>query len=484
MDLSALTNETIQKVAQAILEETRNGLRKTAIDSTTGLTGYNLDKPAKLIVPLLAPFRQSVARVTRPGTGTNWRQIDTIAPGGTLLSTEGTKSAGWTMSKTDKSASYKPYGLLGDVTWEGVAAGGNFEDVRARAETLTLLQFLRREEAAILGGLAGTALGAGPTPTVVAATSGGSLADATYYVYLVPLSLPGVIGASRIARPTTGNAYDFTSVPTLSLLDGVGLPTAANTSATVTGGGGAGKLTVTWTWAAGVSAYAIYIGTSSGSTNAKLQGIVSQAEVVVTKTNTTGAVPNTADTSNKAPFDGIHQQLIASGSGATATNAGANPLSSAVGRGIPEIDAILNDIYDRVKEEPDRMVMGYQEHQSIDDAMAAVANDRLKFNIAISGNQSAEALPRFNSYKSSRGKVILMEENPNIAGGVIYFLKDMVEIPNSEIPNAWQMHMGQDLMRLDYALTDPKYLFEIRAYGALAGYAPSFQGVLYNIAKY
>jgi len=480
MDLSALNQETLAKLDAAIK------LHKSTFDGSTnmgtmptGLTGVNLEAPAKLIVPILSPFRQSIARKTIGGRGTNWKYITGVTRGGTLKSADGVRSSGFTVSTGDASATFAEYGKFGDVTWGGQAGGSNYEDLRARADVLALLQLLRDEEAAMLGATT-TALGAGPTPTVTAQTSGGALADATYFVYLVPLSMPGVIGASRISRPVAGNKYNFTAVPTLNLLDGVGLPTAANTSAAVSGGGGAGTITVTFTWAAGVSAYAVYVGTASGSANAKLQGIVGQSKLVITATNTTAAVPPTSDTSGNGPFLGIPGQLVASGSGAY-VNRLSGPLSSAVGRGIPEIDAMLNDIYDRVKEDPDRLVMNWSQHQKIDDAMAAVSNDRIKFNINVSANQSAEALPRFTTYKSSRGKVLQMEENPNLPGGTILALKDSVDIPNSDISNAWQMHMAKDLERLDYAFTNPKYEFEVRAYGALAGYAPSFQGILYDI---
>jgi precorrin-6B methylase 2 len=447
----------------------------------TGLSGVNLEAPAKLLVPLLAPFRQSVARVVKPGRGTNWKTITGVTRGGTLKSADGVRSAGFTVSTGDGQATYAEYGKFGDITWAGDVAGANLEDLRARAETLCLLQLLRDEEAAMLGA-ATVALGAGPTPTLTTATTGGTIADGAVYVYLVPLSQPGVLGASRVARPISSNRYNFTTVPTLNLLDGVGLPTAANTTVTAAGGG-TSTITINFTWAAGVTAYAVYAGTTSGSANARLQGIVSQSRIVMTAINTTGAAPPTSDTSANGPFLGMLGQLVASGSGAYVNKLSA-PLSAAVGRGIPEIDAMLNDIYDRCKEDPDRLVMNWQEHQSIDDALAAVANDRIKFNISVSPSQSAEVMPRFTSYKSSRGKVITMEENPNLPGGAILALKDAVDIPNSDIANAWQMHMGKDLARLDYALTNPKYEFENRAYGALAGYAPAFQGVLYDVWKF
>ena len=46
------------------------------------------------------------------------------------------------------------------------------------------------------------------------------------------------------------------------------------------------------------------------------------------------------------------------------------------------------------------------------------------------------------------------------------------------------MQMGRDLARIDYALTAPLSEFEIRFRGALAGYAPGLQGILYDIHSF
>ena len=483
MDLHALTEDTIAKVQTQLAALKAGGLEKATVDLGVGLTGFNLEAPAKLLVPIVSGVRDRIPRRTVAGIGTNWKAITAVTPSGAFKAADGVRSTGFDITKTDYSTSYGEYGQFGDVTWAGEIAAQNFDDARARAETLALLQFLRREWGVMAGGHT-TNLGAGPAPTVVAGTSGGNLADDEYWVYPVPLTLPGVAGASRIARPTGGesNNYDFSTAPTLNLNDGVGLPDAGDVSATITGGSGNGKLTVTWTWDKDAVAYAVYVGLATGSTNAKLQGIVTQSEVVITDFNTTGAAPNTSDTSGNAPFKGMWHQLTAAGSGSYLKRLN-GPLSAAVGRGIPEIDEMLDDIYERTKEEPDILMVGYQEHGSIDDKLAAVSQDRIKLNVSVpsQGDLSSEMLPRFTTYKSRRGKVLRLIEDNVLPGGAIMAIKDEVMIPNSQIPNAWQMHMGRDLARLDYAMANPKFEFEVRAYGALAGYAPSFQGMIYDI---
>lgn len=486
MNLAGVTAETIAKVQAVLAGIYKDPDLHKAVDLSTGLTGYNLEAPAKLLVPLLSPFRQSIGRRTIPGTGTNWKDITSVTPTGGLKAAEATKSQGITYGTNPRSASYLSYGRLGSVTWEGNIAGRNYEDARAREETLVLLHLLREEEAAILGGFTGTALAGSPTITATAATSGGALADDQYFFMIVSLTMSGAIRAGRILRPTRGtNKYDFLAADGQTFTPGDGHGTvSAQANATVTGGGGAGQITLSWTPDPQAVAYLVYAGLTTGAANLKLQGCVTQSEVIMTSLGTTGAAANATgmgtDTSNISPINGIIPQLVASGSGAKVVALG-GPLSAAVGRGIPEIDDVLNDIYDRTKEEPDRMVMGWQEHEAIDNLLASVSDDRVKLMVNVTGDISGGVLPRFDSYKTPRGKVIPMEENSNMPGGGILFLKDRIEIPNSAVSSPWEMHMGSPLVRLDYAMTAPKDEFEVRGFGALAGYASSFQGYMYDI---
>lgn len=482
MDFAQLNQETIAKAQEAILGLNKQGLQKATVQLSTGITGYNLEAPAKLLVPLLSPFRQSIGRKLIAGQGTNWKKITAVTPTTGFFPAEGVKANLFALTVAADSATYKTFGRGGDVTWEGQVGSGNFEDAKARAEALLLLQVLKEEELVILGGNV-TALnsGAGPDVTVVAADTGGNLAADEYFVNIKALTMEGSARASQIARPAAANVYDFsTPVPTLDTSVGC-TDVGTEDSGTVTTGV-VGKLTLTWTPVAGAVAYAVYIGLTTGDANLKLQGIVTQSEVVVTAINTTGAVATqAADTSaNSASFNGIIPQLIAGSAYIKALTA---PLSAASGHQIAEIADALTDIYDRTKVEPDRIVVGWQEQETIDNKLAAVTNDRI--NIVYNAQEGGVQFKQFRYYPSPiSGKSIPIESNPNIPGGMMLFLIDGVPYENSQIPAAWQMHMGAELQRLDYAMTAPKDEFEIRGFGALAGYAPALQGLIYDIHRY
>jgi hypothetical protein len=484
MNLAELTQDTINKAALAFAEHRKGagGLQKS-IDLGTGLQGTPLEAPAKLLVPLLSPFRQSIARETIGTKSQAYRRITAVTPSGGFFPAEGVKANLFTLTTDNPSITFRSYGRGGNTTWEAQIGGQSYEDAKARDETLLSLQVLKEEELVIIGGNR-TALGGPSSPALTAQTSGGALADATYRARVFALTMEAAARVSRIARPAAGNKIDgsLTPVPTADTSVGFSA-TSGEVNAVLTGGGGAGTITMTWAPKPGAVAYAVYVSTTSGAGNQKLQCVVTQTKVVLTNINTTAAAdPTGGDTSaNTAAFDGIIPQLFAAGSNAY-IKALSGPLSAAVGIGIPEIDAMCNDIYDRTKVEPDRLLCGWQEASGISTKLASVANDRINLNVQVSPSGSFGAsLPRIDVYKTPRGKVIPIEENPNMAGGMILGLIDNVPYPNSEIPAAWKMWMGSDLVRLDYALTDPKYAYEIRAFGALAGYAPALQGVIHDI---
>jgi hypothetical protein len=481
MNLAELTQDTMNKAALAFAEFRKGGGLTKAIDLSTGLQGTPLEQPAKLLVPLLSPFRQSIARETIGTKSQAYRRITAVTPSGGFFPAEATKSNAFALTTDNPSITFRSYGRAGSTSWEAQVGGQSYEDARARDESILSLQILKEEELVIIGGNR-TALGAVASLVVTGSATGGALSDGTYKVRVFALTTEAMARASRVSRPAAGNLYDFTSVPTVDTAVGFSVASSEGT-VTLNAGTAVQSFSITWAPKAGAAGYAVYISTTTGAGNQKLQGVVTQSKVVVKSTNTTGAAdPTGGDTSaNTAAFDGIIPQLFAAGSNAY-IKALSGPLSAAVGIGVPEIDAMCNDIYDRTKTEPDRLLCGWQEGSGISTKLASVASDRINLNVQVSGNSSFGAqLPLFDVYKTPRGKVVPIEQNPNIAGGMILGLIDGVPYPSSEIPNAWKMWMGSDLVRLDYALTAPKYEYEIRAFGALAGYAPALQGVIHDI---
>jgi hypothetical protein len=388
------------------------------------------------------------------------------------------------MTTDAKAADYVSYGRGYDITWEAEIAAQNFEDAEARGEYLNSLIVLREEELWILGGNV-TALGQPTGLTVTGGATGGSLSDGTYKVRIFALTLEAMNRASAIARPVSStNEYDFSTsaapLPTVDTAVGFSVASAEGT-VTLAAGTAVQKFTLSWTAIAKAAGYAVYVSTTTGAGNQKLQGVVTQTSVVVKNINTTGAAdPTGGDTSaDTKSFDGIIAQLNAASSGATITNVN-SALSSASGNQIPEIARTIRKIYDKTKTVPARLLMGWPEHNGIDAKLSSVTSDRVKFNYSIGPEGPKPQMVQFYPSPIGGGHIPI-EQTPNLPGGMILYLADSVPYPSSEVPAVWEMHMGRDLTRLNYAMTAPKLEREIRARGALAGYAPVLQGIDYNI---
>lgn len=472
MNLSEVTSETLAKAADLI-----KNLRKAGetITTSTGLVPYNLEAPAKLLVPMLSDFRQYVGRKVYGGTGTNWRAITSVTPSGAFKATEGTKANGLAIAKTDYSTSFLPYGRLGNVTWEAQKAGKGYEDARARAESLTLLSFLKEEEGVILGG--STSSLAAPTGLAVSPSAGGSIPAAAYNIRVAALSLEGVYRASKVSYPAMGtNDYDLSNPGTLDNASanpiGAGLACAQVAGTTASSNL---SLTCTWNAVAGAAGYAIYVDNHYCGTVTQTKAVIK----AIPTSNTGQAVP-ASDKSDASPFKGIIGQLLTAGSGAYTKNLAAT-LGTATGNQILPIADMITDIYARTRGvEPDRLVMGWPEAGAIDRILSSVTNDRI--NIVYNAGEGGVQFKKMGFYPSPvSGKQIKIEVVPNLPGGMILGLIDSVPIPDAEIPSPWQLHMASDVERIDYAVVAPVEEFEVRAYGALAGYAPALQGIIYNV---
>ena len=100
------------------------------------------------------------------------------------------------MATQDYTATYKGIGVETSVDFEAQFAGQEFDDVRAIGAKTGLEALMIGEEAMILGGCASGALGATPTPSLVASTSGGTLAAQTWSVICAALTLDGMMNGS------------------------------------------------------------------------------------------------------------------------------------------------------------------------------------------------------------------------------------------------------------------------------------------------
>lgn len=475
MGIESTTQKTLEKVSGLIKDQQLN----KAITLSTGLQGYNLEAPAKQLVPFLSPLRNQIPRKTsKTGSSTHWKAITQVDAAGKSTAIEGTRGNGMTYGTADKVAVYKNISLQDSVSLESEAAGRNFQDVKATAATNLLLRVMTEEEKIILGGNT-TSLGTPAAPVQTVTTTGGSIGAATYYCRVAALTL---VAANRLSlnKQTSGlvlgvGATDASNNPIANAYDGV---TAASTAVSFTTTGNTNIIGLTATPVKGALAYAWFVGTTSGAET--LQIVTTTSAVTLTALVTGGTIAPAADGSgDPLAFDGIIPQII---------NGGGYYIDKANGQltksngGIEELDEINSYLFNNFKIGPTRYLVSEQLHKDITSAIIAGAGAPTLFvNNAEKNDITGNYLVRQYVNKSYGGQTIKIESHPWLPNGTMIAMSEQVPYPNANIPSVMEIECGYDYRQIEYAFTSPKYEFEVRTYEALKHYFPAAQAIITNV---
>jgi hypothetical protein len=186
------SNETLALVREALSKGVSAGeLAKTTFtqpgSATTGLQHYNLEVPAKNLVPYLSPLRNRIPRVkVTGGTQANWKAVTAVDAEQQYAGvSEGRRGGEITVNSADYFAAFRTLGRESSVTIEAGLAAEGFDDLYARAVTSLLKSTMQEEEKIILGGNGTRALGASPQPTLTTSTTGGAIAATTVVSVIV-----------------------------------------------------------------------------------------------------------------------------------------------------------------------------------------------------------------------------------------------------------------------------------------------------------
>ena len=394
MNIHATTHEVLQAIrkAQSVssADPRLGGLEKSTFQqptsATSGLNFYDLEPGAKFLVPVLTPLRNETPRVSgKGGVQANWRAITGINTTGIRIGVSGGNRAGvQAVVTTDYFASYKGIGIETSVDFEAEYAGMGFDDVRAQAGLRGLQATMIGEEALILGGNASMPLGATPTPTLTASSSGGGLASGTVSVICVALSLDGVINASVVngiqAQITRANA-DGSS----DSFGGGAAQKSANATVSVTGPNG--LVTATVAAVRGALGYAWFWGATGSEVLGAITTINSIAiSAAATGAQTAASLPAADWSTNALVFDGLLSIALKPGSGACVSqqpsgSAGVGtPLTADGAGGIVEIDAALKAMWDTTRLSPDTIWVNSQEALNISKKiLAGIVNSAQRF---------------------------------------------------------------------------------------------------------
>lgn len=434
---------------------------------------------AKQLVPFASPLRNIIPRkLSTTGTSVHWKAITDIANAGKATTLEGTRGNGMSYTVADKLAAFKVIGLQDSVTLEAEAAGRNFQDVKATATTNLLLKVMTEEEKIILGGNT-TSLGSVSTPTASAVTDATSVITAgTYSVKVAALTLVAanrVVTNMQVANMTglAVAATDSSGSAISGAYDGV---TAASTGASVTVAAGE-NITATVTPVKGALAYAWFVGASGSET---LQIVTTNSAVVLTDLVTGGSAAPTADGSaDPLAFDGIIPQII--NGGGLYYDLANSQLTAAAG-GIAELDEINSRLFNTYKNGATRYLVSEQLAKDITSAIVKNQGAPTLFvNNGEKNNLTGNYMVRRYVNKSYGGTEISIEVHPWLPNGTMVVMCDRVPYPNANIPNVMEMECGYDYRQLEYAMTSPKYEFEVRCFEALKHYFPACQAIITNV---
>jgi len=503
MNVQQITQETITRSMQAAREALADPKLTRAISVGSGLVGYNLQAPAKQLVPLLSPFYNSIPRKTKPGANSdNWKAITAISSP-RLFTGERKSGAKITHTVADKSAGFKVQALLGDVSLEAVQASEGFDPALQKETANVLLKALQlSSQAYMFGVLTDLGVPAAPTVTEVEGIAGATIGASAHFVRIVGLN---GMAANRVTLDVPAD-YDGThallngrAVAAVNpLRDDAGSPittgsglSSISAEGTVTTTGTLNALKITWTPIPGMIAYAVFVGVTTGAANLKCEAIVTQASVTLKTLAATGLAGNAAEipaadeTGDAEAFDGIVAQLVAVGSGAYLKNIGGKLTVS--NSEITEIQDALATIYQTGKLGKFRIVVSGVDERTLtrlgvsSQSMQIFATPGIDGRIAMA--VGAHVTDIVNATTGDRCPV---EVDPWLPAGTIVILPTEIPYPSSNLSNPFEWVGSYDWMRWDYGSTPssgPVYLFETRCNGVLEALFTGGCGLLYNIFK-
>jgi hypothetical protein len=484
------------------------GLEKSTFtenaSATSGLTFYDLELGAKFLYPVLTPLRNMIPRVSgKGGVQAAWRAITQInvnqtsgpnANVGPLRFGVSAANRGGVMAVQTKDyvANYKGIGVETSVDFEAQYAGQGFDDIRAVGAKTGLEALMLGEEAMILGGCSSTALGPTPTPTLLASTTGGTLAAQTWSVICAALTLDGLMNGS-LAGGVQGSITRTNADGTQDTFGGGVAKVSA--SATVTTTGTTGSITASITPPVpGALGYAWFWGPAGSE---KLGAITSINSVVITATASGSQLASSLgvsdNSSNALAFDGLIYQAVLSGSGSyiytmpSGSVGTGTPLTSDGAGGIIEIDTALKFMWDIYRLSPDTMWVNSQEALNISRKIVAgsqTAAQRFVFESSqdmVGGGIMVRTY--LNRFSMQGGSVVDIRVHPNMPAGTILMTTKTLPYPLAGVGNVNQIRTRQDYYQIEWPLRSRRYEYGVYADEVLQCYFPPSLALITNIGN-
>ncbi len=486
--------------AKAVDDLTKNFTQPGS--ATAGIQGYDLEAPSKKLYPVLAPLRNSIARVGGGFTvQATWKAITGINSTRVRAGvSEGQRGGQVQHTSAEYLAAYRGIGLEKSVTFEADYAAQGFEDVKALAVGQTLESLMIEEEMILLGGNTSQALGTTPVPTLAGSTTGGTLAATTWSVICVALGLQSYWDVAGINNGQTGGAFDATTATlrasiTRTNADGTtdtfGAGTAQKSgSATVVTTGATSSIASTVTAVRGAVAYAWFW----GAAGAERLGAVTTINSVSITAATGGAnqlastLPAADNSTSALEFDGLLTIASKAALGgyysalATGTAGVGTTLTGAGGR-VVEIDAALATFFDKYRLQPDKIYLNFRQFQKITNLVLGATNPNVQFIVDPAATQNVVAGRNVGKYLSPiTGELLDLVVHPNLPPGTILFRTTRAPAYLDGVSDLCRVRTRREYYQIEWPLRTRKYEYGVYADEVLQHYFPPSMGVITNVA--
>lgn len=497
---SALTKDLSGEDASAVAGEldALNAIKdQLAKDITVANPGnlhpYDLEAPAKILVPRFTPLRNEMPRQKGQGTAREFRRIlgysntgmggvanltpffssengSALASGnetfGALNLVRGKKIS---YAMDTKSVGYVEMSLSDVVSWKAQFSNLGFEDSRQLSQMALLWSHLLGEERAMLYGR-GSGTGyegvvASPTSTATASGTGGTIPAATYSVKLSSYTGMGE------SVPTTGNGA-------------LAVTLGQNIVITVTGE------------PVGALMYGVYVGPAGSEV---FQGFFiptgSSNTITLTAYNAGGRAIPTVDTSAlSTAYDGFLSVLTdpaQAGYFARANSAYAgqtiyNATSSNQVGDKPWQDAFAS-LYASVYADPEEVWLNAAQRRSLADFLRSASNTSAAYRIQLSedganGATVGAAVTGLVNESSPTDRVVRLRVHPYMPSGASFIRSVTLPIPDSHIAETTVATNVQDYMSVDWTPIQFSYDASTYQLGTVIHYAPKWSGAIVGLS--
>jgi hypothetical protein len=450
-----------------------------------GLTPYDLEDAAKILVPHDTPMRNSTVRLKGVGNARQFKRITGWTNSGTggaptqlpFFSSANTTST-WGSSLTlnrppkisytgdSKSVGYVELGFSDSVNYLAQFEALGFADLQALSHTALLWSHLLGEERAMLyargSGTGYEGAVAAPTltsPTAVGTSTGGSIGAATYYVNICAWAGGGwsVVSSQFNSGALTGSTNLITITPNIT------------------------------TEPTGAIYYGVFVGTSTSNGTLQTTFLGGTSTITLTAYTTTGTALPTADgTASTLAYDGwLTVQADPTISGYV------NRVNAPFSTSTPgaEFDAMFQTMWTNNAADPDQLWMSGALRTELNQLMRVGGTGSGTFGAASgyrtnveTGDNGVVMSTTVTGYVNpATGKVLDIEVHRFMPAGAVLARSLSLPIQDSEIPAPVASVNVLDYMAIDWPDIQMSRDTSTYQVGTLVHYAPAWHGLLLGV---